>query len=84
MMQQELERAKLNDFSEDQCERVAMVLRQFTNKLLHAPTTQLKKLAEGGEGADHVDTLIQLFNLAEELMSLPEHSSKSLAQTESP
>ncbi|HAA77099.1 TPA: glutamyl-tRNA reductase [Candidatus Latescibacteria bacterium] len=84
MMQQELERAKLNDFSEEQCERVEMVLRQFTNKLLHAPTTQLKKLAEDGEGADHVDTLIQLFNLAEELMSLPEQSSKSLAQTESP
>lgn len=69
MMQQELERAKLNDFSDEQRERVAMVLRQFTNKLLHAPTTQLKKLAEDGDGTEHVDTLIQLFNLADEILS---------------
>jgi glutamyl-tRNA reductase len=84
MMQQELERAKLNDFTEDQRERVAMVLRQFTNKLLHSPTTQLKKLAEGGEGTEHVDTLIQLFNLAEEIMSGSETPTESLQQAKSP
>jgi len=69
VMQEELERAKLNDFSDDQREKVAMVLRQFTNKLLHTPTTELKKLAEDGEGTEHVDTLIQLFDLADEILS---------------
>ena len=72
IMQEELERAKLNDFTEEQRERVAMVLRQFTNKLLHTPTTQLKKLAEGGEGTEHVDSLVQLFDLAEEIFSSQE------------
>ena len=80
MMQQELERAKLNDLSEEQQERVAMVLRQFTNKLLHSPTTQLKKLAEGGEGTEHVDTLIQLFNLAEDVT---ESQRKEIPQAKS-
>jgi glutamyl-tRNA reductase len=78
IMQQELERAKLTDFSDDQREKVAMVLRQFTNKLLHSPTTQLKKLAEGGEGTDHVDTLIQLFCLADEILSTKESAADSL------
>ena len=72
IMQEELERAKLNDFTDEQLERVAMVLRQFTNKLLHTPTTRLKKLAEEGEGTEHVDSLIQLFNLAEEILSTHE------------
>jgi glutamyl-tRNA reductase len=68
IVEEELDRAKLNDLSEDQRERVAVVLRQFTNKLLHTPTTQLKKLAEDGQAAEHVDSLIQLFDLAEEIL----------------
>ena len=83
MMHQELERAKLNDFTEEQQERVAMVLRQFTNKLLHSPTTQLKKLAEDGEGIEHVDTLIQLFNLAEEMMPVPANATEPLQKAKS-
>ena len=82
-MQQELERAKLTDFSDDQREKVAMVLRQFTNKLLHSPTTQLKKLAEGGEGTEHVDTLIQLFCLADEILSTKESAADSLDRVKS-
>ena len=63
--QAELERAKLTDLTDEQRERVALLLRQFTNKLLHAPTTRLKASAEQGEGAAHVDSLIQLFDLSE-------------------
>lgn len=65
IMASELERAKLADLTDEQQERVAVLLRQFTNKLLHAPTTQLKASAEQGDGAAHVDSLIQLFNLSE-------------------
>jgi glutamyl-tRNA reductase len=68
IVEEELGRAKLNDLSDDQRERVAVVLRQFTNKLLHTPTTQLKKLAEDGRSAEHVDSLIQLFDLAEDIL----------------
>lgn len=65
IMASELERAKLADLTDEQQERVAVLFRQFTNKLLHAPTTQLKASAEQGDGAAHVDSLIQLFNLSE-------------------
>lgn len=65
VMTAELERAKLTDLTDEQRERVALLLRQFTNKLLHAPTTRLKASAEQGEGAAHVDSLIQLFDLSE-------------------
>ena len=68
IVEDELDRAKLNDLSDSQRERVAVVLRQFTNKLLHTPTTQLKKLAQEGQAAEHVDSLIQLFDLAEEIV----------------
>jgi glutamyl-tRNA reductase len=69
VLEEEFERAKLGDLSDEQKERVAILLRQFTNKLLHTPTTKLKKLAEDGSSADHVDTLIQLFDLAEEIVN---------------
>jgi glutamyl-tRNA reductase len=69
VLEEEFERAKLVDLSDEQKERVAILLRQFTNKLLHTPTTQLKKLAKDGCGVDHVDTLIQLFDLAEEIVN---------------
>lgn len=69
VLEEEFQRAKLGDLSDEQKERVAIVLRQFTNKLLHTPTTQLKKLAEDGSSADHVDTLIQLFDLAEDIVN---------------
>lgn len=65
IMTSELQRAKLADLTDEQQERVAVLLRQFTNKLLHAPTTQLKASAEQGDGAAHVDSLIQLFNLSD-------------------
>lgn len=64
IMTGELERAKLTDLRDDQVERVAVLMRQFTNKLLHAPTTRLKAFAENGDGAAHVDTLIELFDLS--------------------
>ncbi len=65
IMMAELERAKLTDLTDEQQERVALLLRQFTNKLLHAPTTRLKASAEQGDGAAHVDTLIELFSLSD-------------------
>lgn len=64
IMTGELERAKLTDLRDDQVERVAVLMRQFTNKLLHAPTTRLKASAENGDGAAHVDSLIELFDLS--------------------
>lgn len=71
-MQRELERAKLNDLTDEQRERVSMVLRQLTNKLLHTPTTRLKQLAEEGEGIEHVDSLVQLFDLASDILAAPQ------------
>ncbi len=59
----ELERARLSGFSEEQQQRVAALLRSYTNKLLHGPVTRLKEASEGGDGRTHVHAVQYLFGL---------------------
>jgi glutamyl-tRNA reductase len=84
IMQAELESARLSDLSEDQRRRVAGLMRQFANKLLHTPVTQLKRLAEEGDGAAHVDSMLALFDLAGEVRGGPAKgpSGRSLKDVE--
>ena len=63
LLDEELERARLSDFSERQQEKVAGLLRLYMNKLLHAPQVRLREAADSGEALNYVDALIRLFDL---------------------
>ena len=63
LLEEELDRARLSDFSEVQQEKVAGLLRLYMNKLLHAPQVRLREAADSGEALNYVDTLIRLFDL---------------------
>jgi glutamyl-tRNA reductase len=62
----ELARAKLPEFDDEQRDRVAALLRLCVNKLLHGPQTRLKESADSGDGLAYVDSLVQLFGLPTE------------------
>jgi glutamyl-tRNA reductase len=63
LLDEELERARLSDFSERQQEKVAGLLRLYMNKLLHAPQVRLREAADSGEALNYVDALMRLFDL---------------------
>ena len=63
LLDAELDRARLPDFTDDQRARVADVLRRYMNKLLHEPMVRLKAEADSGSGLADVDTLMRLFDL---------------------
>ena len=66
MAENELARAKLAEFDDEQRERVAALLRLCVNKLLHGPQTRLKESADTGDGLAYVDSLVHLFGLPAE------------------
>lgn len=63
LLEEELERARLSDFSDVQQEKVAGLLRLYMNKLLHAPQVRLREAADSGEALNYVDALVRLFDL---------------------
>ena len=76
LLEEELDRARLSDFSEVQQEKVAGLLRLYMNKLLHAPQVRLREAADSGEALNYVDTLIRLFDLD----ATPAREAKSSAR----
>ncbi len=76
LLEEELDRARLSDFSEVQQEKVAGLLRLYMNKLLHAPQVRLREAADSGEALNYVDTLIRLFDLD----ATPAREAKSTAR----
>ena len=85
LLDEELERARLSDFSEGQQKKVAGLLRLYMNKLLHAPQVRLREAADSGEALNYVDALIRLFDLdappAELVKSTPKEAPVEKVQT---
>ena len=63
--EKELEKAlaQLPDLSPREAHHVRRLVHGLLNKLLHAPSTQLKQLAEQGNGTMYAEAISQLFGL---------------------
>ncbi|MGE5498625.1 MAG: glutamyl-tRNA reductase [Syntrophothermus sp.] len=66
---EEIERIR-NKFSSEDIEKIEMVTKRIVNKILHHPTTELKKVSENGSGSQEaiirVNVLRSLFGLEDQ------------------
>lgn len=73
----ELERSmqKLQSMPDEQQEQVKRLLSNVVNKLLHKPSTNLRKFGNSDDGPLYVDTVSQLFELTPQNLSVEEPST---------
>lgn len=64
IMESELQRAKLDELSDPQKERVVELMRRTLNKLLHLPMTKLREASHSEDGSARVDVVRELFALS--------------------
>ena len=65
-MDSELAQAKFSEFSDEQRDQVANLMRRFMNKVLHKPVTRLREAGEEEDGGAYVAALSYLFDLVVE------------------
>ena len=65
-MDSELAQAKFSEFSDDQRDQVANLMRRFMNKVLHKPVTRLREAGEEEDSGAYVAALSYLFDLVVE------------------